>query len=278
MSGRVYLVGAGPGDPDLLTLKALKILKLADVVLHDDLIPRQILDLVPRTAQLRNVGKRCGQKSISQDEINALLVTFASFGLQVVRLKGGDPLIFGRGGEEIEALRKARIDVEIVPGITAALGAAAAAQIPLTHRKLSSAVVFLTAHHADSDYGSDWHDLISSGATLVIYMPGHDYDATSRGLRGAGLAATTPCAIISQATRPGQRIYHTTIGTLPAASRHASPTLLIVGDVAQLGVGDRDGQEQVESGIHPYLDESTIPLAEIFSEGSGIIGRLGETE
>src|SRR5207253_4842538 len=122
MSGKVYLVGAGPGDPDLLTLKALKILKLADVVLHDDLIPRQILDLVPRTAQLRNVGQRCGQKSISQDEIYALLVTFASFGLQVVRLKGGDPLIFGRGGEEIEALRKARIDVEIVPGITAALG------------------------------------------------------------------------------------------------------------------------------------------------------------
>jgi len=278
MSGKVYLVGAGPGDPDLLTLKALKILKLADVVLHDDLIPRQILDLVPRTAQLRNVGKRCGQKSISQDEINSLLVTFASFGLQVVRLKGGDPLIFGRGGEEIEALRKAGIDFEIVPGITAALGAAAAAQIPLTHRKLSSAVVFLTAHHADGDYGSDWHDLISSGATLVIYMPGHDYDARSRSLRGAGLAATTPCAIISQATRPGQRIYHTTIGTLPAASRHASPTLLIVGDVAQLGVGDRDRHEQVESRIHPSNDESTIPLAEIFSEGSGIIGRLGETE
>ena len=200
MSGKVYLVGAGPGDPDLLTLKALKILKLADVVLHDDLIPRQILDLVPRTAQLRNVGKRCGQKSISQDEINALLVTFASFGLQVVRLKGGDPLIFGRGGEEIEALRKARIDVEIVPGITAALGAAAAAQIPLTHRKLSSAVVFLTAHHADSDYGSDWHDLISSGATLVIYMPGRDYGALSASLIASGASPERPCAVISNAS------------------------------------------------------------------------------
>jgi uroporphyrin-III C-methyltransferase len=278
MSGKVYLVGAGPGDPDLLTLKALKVLKRADVVLHDDLIPRQILDLVPPTAQLRNVGKRCGQKNISQDEINALLVTFASFGLQVIRLKGGDPLIFGRGGEEIEALRKAKIDFEIVPGVTAALGAAAAAQIPLTQRKLSSAVVFLTAHQADTGYAKDWHQVISSGATLVIYMPGHHYDATSRSLLEAGLAATTPCAIISQATRPNQRIYQTTIGKLPTTARHASPTLLIIGEVAQLGVGDRDAGEEFEPRIHPYLGEPAIPLSEFFNEGSSGVSRWGETE
>jgi len=278
VSGKVYLVGAGPGDPDLLTLKALKILKRADVVLHDDLIPLQILDLVPRAAQLRNVGKRCGRKSISQDEINALLVTFASFGLQVVRLKGGDPLIFGRGGEEIEALRKAKIDFEIVPGVTAALGAAAAAQIPLTHRKLSSAVVFLTAHQANTGYAKDWHQMISSGATLVIYMPGNHYDATSKSLLEAGLAATTPCAIISQATRPNQRIYQTTIGKLPTTARHASPTLLIVGEVAQLGVGDRDAREEFELRIRPYVGEATIPLYEIFGEGSRTISIQGETE
>ncbi len=278
MNGKVYLVGAGPGDPDLLTLKALKILKRADVVLHDDLIPRQILDLVPRAAQLRNVGKRCGRRSISQGEINALLVTFASFGLQVVRLKGGDPLIFGRGGEEIEALRKAKIDFEIVPGVTAALGAAAAAQIPLTHRKLSSAVVFLTAHQANTGYAKDWHQMISSGATLVIYMPGNHYDATSKSLLEAGLAATTPCAIISQATRPNQRIYQTTIGKLPTTARHASPTLLIVGEVAQLGVADRAASEEFESRIHPYLGEAAIPLSELFNERLSVVSRWGETE
>src|SRR6266849_3785021 len=199
MNGKVYLVGAGPGDPDLLTLKALKILKRADVVLHDDLIPRQILDLVPRAAQLRNVGKRCGRRSISQGEINALLVTFASFGLQVVRLKGGDPLIFGRGGEEIEALRKANIDFEIVPGVTAALGAAAAAQIPLTHRQVSSALIFLTSHHSNSAEPGDWPAEISPKSTLVIYMPGYDYKSTARRLLAVGLEKTTPCAIISQA-------------------------------------------------------------------------------
>src|SRR5713226_8045631 len=162
MTGKVYLVGAGPGDPELLTLKALKLLRLADVVLHDELIGPEILASVPSSAQVHNVGKRCGRKSITQEAINALLVKQALLGLQVVRLKGGDPLIFGRGGEEIEALRKANIDFEIVPGVTAALGAAAAAQIPLTHRELASAVVFLTAHHADAGYRNDWHELIKS--------------------------------------------------------------------------------------------------------------------
>src|SRR6184192_1706377 len=148
MNGKVYLVGAGPGDPELLTLKALKILKRADVVLHDDLVSMEILAFVPSTARIQNVGKRCGGKSTSQREINSLLIQYALLGLQVVRLKGGDPFIFGRGGEEMQALREGGIEVEVVPGITAALGAAAAIQIPLTYREISSSLVFLTGHHA----------------------------------------------------------------------------------------------------------------------------------
>src|SRR5579862_7137590 len=135
MSGKVYLVGAGPGDPELLTVKALRLLQTADVVLHDDLVAPEILALIPDTARLQNVGKRCGTKTMRQEEINFLMVTLAGSGLQVVRLKSGDPLIFGRAGEEMEALRRANVGYEIVPGVTSALGAAASAGIPLTHRR-----------------------------------------------------------------------------------------------------------------------------------------------
>src|SRR5882724_10790477 len=144
MTGKVYLVGAGPGDPELLTLKALKLLKSADVVLHDDLIGPEILAFIPASTEVQNVGKRFGRKSISQPEIHALMVQNALLGLQVVRLKSGDPLIFGRAGEEMEALRKAGIEVEVIPGVTAALAAAAATQIPLTHRETSSSLLILT--------------------------------------------------------------------------------------------------------------------------------------
>jgi len=198
MKGKAYLVGAGPGDPELLTLKALKILQSADVVLHDDLISAEILALAPRTAFKQNVGKRCGQKRITQDEINSLLVSLASSGLQVVRLKAGDPFIFGRGGEEIEALRQHGIAFEIVPGITAALGAAAAADIPLTQRDVSSALVFLTGHRVDENAKDNWRGFASSGATLVIYMPGPDYEGTALRLFDAGMKGTTPCALISR--------------------------------------------------------------------------------
>ena len=135
MSGKVYLVGAGPGDPELLTVKALRLLQNADVVLHDDLVAPEILQLIPSTAHVQNVGKRCGTKTMRQEEINFLMVTMAGSGLQVVRLKSGDPLIFGRAGEEMEALRRANVAYEVVPGITSALGAAAATGIPLTHRR-----------------------------------------------------------------------------------------------------------------------------------------------
>lgn len=232
MKGKVYLVGAGPGDPELLTVKALRILKSADAVLHDDLISPEILAFVPRTAFLCNVGKRCGRKSTPQEWNNSLLVSLAASGLQVVRLKGGDPFVFGRGGEELEALRSAGIECEIVPGITAGLGAAAAAQIPLTQRKLSSALVFLTGHHAGGDSVENWRGLVSSKATLVIYMPGNDYETASRKLRKAGMESQTPCAIIACATTPRQQVYRTTVAELAFAPHLPAPALLIVGAVA----------------------------------------------
>jgi uroporphyrin-III C-methyltransferase len=230
MTGKVYLVGAGPGDPELLTLKAARVLKQADVVLHDDLVNAQILQLAPAYAQIRNVGKRCGKKSTSQEEINFLMVTLAASGLQVVRLKGGDPLVFGRAGEEIAALRKANIEFEIVPGITAALGAAAGGQIPLTHRLSSHALVFLTGHSASGADLTNWPALVSLGATVVIYMPGHVYSGIARKLGDAGLPAETPCAIISRATTSEEQIFSTDIGSLRDAPRLPAPTLLLVGE------------------------------------------------
>src|SRR5450755_2575244 len=170
MNGKIYLVGAGPGDPELLTLKALRLLRTADAVLHDDLVAPEILKLIPTTAQVHNVGKRCGKKKILQEEINFLMVALADSGLRVVRLKSGDPLIFGRAGEEIEALRRAEIPFEIVPGVTSSFGAAAAAQIPLTHRRAASALVLLTGHQATGSEAANWSRLAGSGATLVFFF------------------------------------------------------------------------------------------------------------
>ena len=234
MSGKVYLVGAGPGDPELLTLKAARLLRTADAVLHDDLVSPEILQLIPATANVQNVGKRCGVKFIRQEEINFLMVTLASGGLQVVRLKSGDPMIFGRGGEEIEALRHAGVAYEIVPGITSALGAAASAEIPLTDRRASSAVVFVTAHQAAHNDHADWNRVANSGATLVIYMPGKNYDAIGRSLVSAGLSSATPCAIISRATTAEEQVHRTTLRDLNEAPSLPAPTLLIVGKVVAL--------------------------------------------
>ncbi len=233
MKGKVYLVGAGPGDPELLTLKALRVLRTADAVLHDDLVPAEILKLAPATAQVHNVGKRCGKKNIVQEEINFLMIALAEAGLQVIRLKSGDPMIFGRAGEEIEALRRAGINYEIVPGVTSALGAAAAAQIPLTHRRASSALVFITAHQASGSEAANWSKLAGSGATLVIYMPGQNYSDIAAKLKGAGLAGETPCAVISRATTAQQRTHRSTIAELANSPRLAAPTLLVVGEVVR---------------------------------------------
>jgi uroporphyrin-III C-methyltransferase len=231
MKGKVFLVGAGPGDPELLTLKAARLLRNADVVLHDELVGEQILQLIPSHVQLYNVGKRCGKKKITQGEINFLLVSLAASGLQVVRLKGGDPLIFGRAGEEMDALEKANIAFEIVPGITAALGAAAAAHIPLSHRGTSPAILFLTGHRASESGPTDWRALVKTRATLVIYMPGHEYAALATKLKSAGLSTDTPCAIISRATTPQQQVHVTNLADLQLSPRLPAPSLLVVGDV-----------------------------------------------
>jgi uroporphyrin-III C-methyltransferase len=236
MTGKVHLVGAGPGDPELLTLKALRLLKDADVVLHDELVGEQILRLVPPHAQIRNVGKRCGKKNISQEEINFLMVALAASGLQVVRLKGGDPLIFGRIGEEIAALREANIDFEIVPGITAALGAASSVRIPLTHRHSSHALVFLAGHSASGADPTNWRALVSLGATAVIYMPGRRYSELAGKLRSAGLPDDTPCAIISRATTAEEQVFSTNVANLGEAPRLPAPTLLVIGEVLRHSV------------------------------------------
>lgn len=233
MKGKVYLVGAGPGDPELLTLKALRLLRTAEAVLYDELVAPEILKLISPSAQLHNVGKRCGKKKTLQGEINFLMIALANSGLRVVRLKSGDPLIFGRAGEEIEALRRANISFEIVPGITSALGAAAAAEIPLTHRRASSALVLITAHQASESETANWTKLAGSGATLVIYMPGQKYSDIAARLTTAGLASDTPCAIVSRATTRQQKTHCTTITGLRRAPQLAAPTLLVVGEVVR---------------------------------------------
>jgi uroporphyrin-III C-methyltransferase len=256
MKGKVYLVGAGPGDPELLTLKALRVLKTAEAVLHDDLVSPEILQLIPATAQVHNVGKRCGKKNIQQEEINFLMIALADSGLRVVRLKSGDPLIFGRAGEEMEALRRAHIPFEIVPGVTSAFGAAAAAQIPLTHRRESSALVFITAHQAPGSDAANWTKLAGSGATLVIYMPGQNYSEVAAKLTSAGLAAETPCAIISRGTTAHQRTHRSTIADLPRSPKLAAPTLLVVGEVVRLADPVGLAQQFGVPGISALLADS----------------------
>ena len=251
MSGRVSLVGAGPGDPELLTVKALRLLKSADAVLYDELVSPRILNLVSATAQLHNVGKRCGTKKIQQEEINFLMIALADSGLQVVRLKSGDPMIFGRAGEEIEALRKAGIPYEIVPGVTSALGAAAVAEIPLTHRRASSALVLITAHQAANSDEADWGKLVGSGATVVIYMPGRNYEQVADKLKAAGLSGDTPCAIISRATAPDQRTVISSIDQMQLSPTLPAPTLLIIGEVVQFAVdGEIPISHEVISALH----------------------------
>jgi uroporphyrin-III C-methyltransferase len=227
--GRVYLIGAGPGDPDLLTVKALRLLERATVVLHDSLVSREVLRLVPAEAEVIDVGKRCGQKLLTQDEINALLVSYAARHESVIRLKGGDPLIFGRAGEEIEALRSAGVEFEVVPGITAALAAAAAARISLTDRRAASQLVIATFSRG-SDSAMNWA-AVTNSSTLVLYMPGADYAEVSRQMLAAGLSYDLPCVIVSNATSARQQIRRTTAAALAHEEKLPAPALLIVGRV-----------------------------------------------
>jgi uroporphyrin-III C-methyltransferase len=234
MKGKVYLVGAGPGNPELLTIRAFKILKAADVVLHDELVSPEILEFISTAARIHDVGKRCGHERATQQRINTLLIEYALMGMNVVRLKGGDPLIFGRAGEEIEALRAANIDVETVPGITAALAAAASAQIPLTHRRISSNLLFLSGHHAGNPEVVSWPEELPANATLAIYMPGYDYENIAQQLAQRGIPRDTPCAVISRATLTDEAVHLTTLRELPRAPQLPSPALVVVGEVVSL--------------------------------------------
>jgi uroporphyrin-III C-methyltransferase len=229
--GKVYLIGAGPGDSDLLTVKALRLLERATIVLHDSLVSREVLSLIPREAEIIDVGKRCGQKLLTQDEINALLVSYAGRGKSVIRLKGGDPLIFGRAGEEIEALRDAGVELEVVPGITAALGAAAAAGISLTDRRAASQLLIATFSRGSDASTMNWA-AVTSATTLVLYMPGADYAEVAHRMHDAGLADDLPCVIVSNATTARQQIRRTTVAGLAHQERLPAPALLIVGRVA----------------------------------------------
>ena len=276
MKGKVYLVGAGPGDPELLTLRALRLLRTADAVLHDDLVAPEILKLIPSAAQVHNVGKRCGKKKILQEEINFLMVALADSGLRVVRLKSGDPLIFGRAGEEIESLRRANIAYEIVPGVTSAFGAAASAHIPLTHRRASSALVLLTAHQAEGSEAANWSKLAGSGATLVIYMPGQNYSEVAAKLKAAGLAGETPCAVISRATTPQQQTHRSTVARLHRSPKLAAPTLLVVGEVVRFA--DPVTLVQQFAGPSSFTDPDTHIPSALLAEASPTPGVVTNEE
>lgn len=246
--GQVWLVGAGPGDPELLTIKALKALQAADVVVHDGLVSDEILDLAPATARRISVAKRKSRHSYSQDEICRMLTAFALEGLNVVRLKGGDPFIFGRGGEELEACREAGVDCIVVPGVTAALAASASAGAPLTHRGSAQAVTFVTGHAAKGgEPDLDWEHLAKANQTVVIYM-GLSMAATiAARLIGAGRAGATPALIVENASRADERRVTTTLGGLAdAAAVLNGPALLIVGEAMALAQA-HDGGVQIET-------------------------------
>ena len=235
--GEVYLVGAGPGEPDLLTLRAAKLIARAEVVLYDNLISPEILALLPPTAERIYVGKRCADHALRQEAINALLVEHALRGKRVLRLKGGDPFIFGRGGEEIATLSERGIRFEVVPGITAALGAAAYAGIPLTHRDYAQSCVFVTGRSQDESMDLDWPALARPRQTIVVYMGLPGLPLLCAKLVEHGLPARTRAAVVQQGTLSTQRVVTGTLSSLPrlvAKAKLHAPTLIIVGDVVRL--------------------------------------------
>ena len=255
-TGKVYLVGAGPGDPDLLTVRAVRTLGFADIVLYDALVSAEVLALIPPRARVMNVGKRCGQKSITQEEINDLLVGFASAGEAVVRLKSGDPSIFGRAGEELDAIREAGIEVEIVPGVTACLAAAAKMGVSLTDRRRADQILFISAHRGQGKQNSDWHALVNRRTTVVVYMPG-EYEGVAEGLQKAGLSESTPCAIVSNVSSPDEQCQQTTIGSLHSAQVMPSPSVLIVGDTVKIAVPEKLRTEVLRR--FPFRGDSLEP-------------------
>lgn len=242
-SGEAWLVGAGPGDPGLLTIRAMQVMQTADVILHDRLVSAEVLALARRDADLISVGKIPGCQANSQEEINALLVSLVASGKRVCRLKGGDPFMFGRGGEEAEALNRAGLSCQVVPGITAAAGCAAYAGIPLTHRGVSQSVAFVTAHGKDSVDNLDWRSLARDKQTLAFYMGVQRFAELMNNLIENGRSADTPVAIIEKGTTAEQRVIRGNLGQLTMlreAHRVQAPAMLIVGEVAALGIEKSD--------------------------------------
>ena len=232
VKGTVYLVGAGPGDPGLLTVRALRLLESADVILHDDLVSQEVLSQAGAEAMVTSVGKRCGRPRITQAGIHRLMIEAARANQSVVRLKSGDPLVFGRAGEEIRALRNAGVALEVVPGITAALGAGAALRLPLTDRAAASKLILLTGHHAvGKDEGAPiWQGTLPPDATLVVYMPGRDLGRLQRELCAAGLPGTMPCAAVSQASTGRQQHVAGRLEDLAILRCGPAPLLVMVGE------------------------------------------------
>jgi uroporphyrin-III C-methyltransferase len=229
---KVSLVGAGPGSPELLTIKAERLVREADVILHDDLVPAAILALARPHARVTNVGKRCGAKAVTQAEINEQMIAAARRGLAVVRLHGGDPAIFGRLGEEIDALEAADVPFEVVPGITAGSAAAATLGVTLTDRRKSSRVIMVSGHRATKTAPfarTNWKEVAREDATLVIYMPGNNFAALGRELLAAGLSPEIPAVIVSNAATPSQQHRRATLATLHRLPPMDSPAVLLIG-------------------------------------------------
>ncbi len=244
--GRVVLVGAGPGDPDLLTIKALKALQAADVIVHDGLVSSEILDLAPAGARRIDVAKRKSRHTLPQDDINGLLVALAQQGLSVVRLKGGDPFIFGRGGEELEACRAAGVACAVIPGVTAALAAGASSGAPLTHRGAAQAVTFVTGHAAHAEPDLDWPALARPNHTVVIYMGLSTAGLIAGRLVEAGRSPATPALVVVNASRADEQRITTTLGGLAeVAAGLTGPALLMVGEA--MALARAGGADVIES-------------------------------
>lgn len=250
--GTVYLVGAGPGDPDMLTLRAARLLSTADVVLHDDLVPDAVVALCNAHALVTSVGKRCGRPRITQAGIHELMVDSARRNLSVVRLKSGDPMVFGRAAEELAALRAVGIPAEVVPGVSAVFAAGAALQLPLTDRRAASKLILITGKHAEDKSSGDvlpvWQGTLPADATLAIYMPGRNLQAVADDLRAAGVPPDMPCVAVSCAATPRQRAAASMLAEFARVEPGPAPLLVLVGRAMQPMIAFDEDSKRPQAG------------------------------